>query len=89
MIVMPHCDSSVLHEPNKCQFCDRYPEAQKYRISARINFTGQNDEDKTPCPSTHTRSAESVDAWGGNRAQRSDEAKSERPLLRGLRKIRW
>jgi hypothetical protein len=32
-----------------------------------INFTGQNDNDKIPCPSTRRRPLNSVHAWGGNR----------------------
>lgn len=62
----PHCDQSILHEPGVCEFCDRHPEWQEYRILSRINFTGENDPDKAPCPSLHFRSAEKRDRWGGN-----------------------
>lgn len=63
-----HCDSSVLHAPGECEFCDKYgKEWQDYRILARINFTGHHDEDKAPCPSEHFRSVETINHWPGNR----------------------
>lgn len=63
---MPHCDSSVLHAPGECQFCDRHPDWQEYREAARINFSGHNDEGKAPCPSEHFRPPEVRDRWPGN-----------------------
>ncbi len=63
---MPHCDSSVLHAPGVCQYCDGHSEWQQYRRAARINFTGENDKDKAPCPSTFFRSLETLEQWGGN-----------------------
>lgn len=63
---MAHCDQTILHAPGECQYCDHYPEAQALRQWWRINFTGQHDEGKAPCPSTHLRSDELRDAWPGN-----------------------
>lgn len=69
----PHCDSSVLHAPGECQFCDQYPDWQAYRERARINFTGQDDPKKAPCPSTHFRPVEIVHRWYGNRPNPAGE----------------
>jgi hypothetical protein len=70
----PHCDSSILHAPGICEYCDKYPDWQYYRSLARIAFTGAEnelgDERTAPCPSTHFRSPEKRDLWGGNIAQR-------------------
>lgn len=63
---MAHCDQTILHAPGECQFCDHYPEAQALRQWWRINFTGHNDDDKAPCPSTYFRTDEARDAWPGN-----------------------
>ncbi len=63
---MPHCDPSVLHAPGECEYCDRHKGWQEYRRLARINFTGHNEPDLAPCPSTFFRPAELVGRWGGN-----------------------
>jgi|SRR6476469_5050663 len=63
---MAHCDQTILHAPGKCQFCDHYPEAQALREFWRINFTGESDERKAPCPSEYFRPAELRDRWPGN-----------------------
>lgn len=68
-VTFPHCDTSVLHAPGVCQFCDGHPDWQIYRMNARINFTGDDNPDLSPCPSTWYRTAEQVDSWYGNRAQ--------------------
>lgn len=65
---MPHCDQSILHAPGECRYCDMHPDWQEYREAARINFSGQHDVDKAPCPSEHFRPAEVRDRWPGNRA---------------------
>lgn len=66
----PHCDSSILHAPGVCVYCDKYPDWQEYRRIARIAFTGEPDEGGAghiaPCPSTYLRSPEVRDRWGGN-----------------------
>lgn len=62
----PHCDASILHAPGVCTYCDGYADWQDYRQTARINFTGENDPHKAPCPSEHFRPAEVRDQWGGN-----------------------
>jgi hypothetical protein len=64
----PHCDASVLHAPSACQHCDHYPDWQELRDLWRINYTGEHDPGKAPCPSEHSRTAEIRDRWPGNRA---------------------
>lgn len=64
--LIPHCDSSVLHAPGECQFCDKCPDWQEYREVARINFTGHSDPDFAPCPSEFFRPGEVRDRWPGN-----------------------
>lgn len=64
---MPHCDSSILHAPGECDYCDAYPDWQEMREIQRINFTGHDDPGKAPCPSLHFRQAEVRDLWPGNR----------------------
>lgn len=66
---MPHCDSSILHAPGKCWACDLYPEWQRHRETARINFTNEYDVDKAPCPSVYFRNPLIRDRWHGNREQ--------------------
>jgi hypothetical protein len=66
----PHCDSSILHAPGVCQYCDKYPDWQYYRSLANIAFTGAENElggeHTAPCPSTYFREPEKRDLWGGN-----------------------
>ena len=63
----PHCDPSILHEPGACDACDEYPDWQQMRTVQQINFTGQYDSDKAPCPSVYFREVGVRDRWGGNR----------------------
>ena len=67
----PHCDSRILHMPGSCQFCDLHPEYHTARKMWGINFTGQYDEDKLPCPSEVDRVLEDIEQWGPNRASPS------------------
>jgi hypothetical protein len=63
----PHCDSTILHSPGKCEYCDRHPDWQAYRLFARIAFSDESsDAELAPCPSTHFRPAEVRDRWHGN-----------------------
>jgi hypothetical protein len=64
----PHCDSNVLHRPGACVYCDEFPQRQLDRRMRRINFTGENKPDRSPCPSTATRPLEVIERWPGNRA---------------------
>lgn len=70
---MPHCDSSILHAPGACVYCDKYPDYQEARKVARIAFTGSPEErgtdDLAPCPSTWFRDPDTRDRWGGNVAR--------------------
>jgi hypothetical protein len=63
----PHCDQLVLHREGTCRYCDAHPEWQELRALWGINFTGENDDSKIPCPSTRRRPLNSVHAWSGNR----------------------
>ena len=65
----PHCDGAILHAPGVCYYCDEQPHWQGLRLLWRINFTGEHDPKKAPCPSTWDRSAASRDAWPGNRVR--------------------
>lgn len=65
--VPPHCDPTILHAPGACGVCDLYPNWQTLRETWWINFTGQNETNKAPCPSLHGRPAEVRDRWPGNR----------------------
>lgn len=65
----PHCDSSILHAPGKCEYCDEYPDWQRYREVARIAFTNEMSDNKAPCPSVWHRSPEMRDLWYGNVAR--------------------
>jgi len=62
----PHCDSNVLHFPKFCVYCDQYPEKQAERIDKGINFTGQQDPNKAPCPAETNRPLDTINHWYGN-----------------------
>ena len=61
----PHCDNLVIHR--NCHVCDLYPELQQERIKNGINFTGENDPNKLPCPAEQRRSLRDINRWQGNR----------------------
>jgi hypothetical protein len=63
----PHCDFQVLHSPGSCSYCDACPIWQALRIVYGINFTGEDDPQKSPCPSARHRPAYQVHRWPGNR----------------------
>lgn len=69
----PHCDSRVLHRPKECEYCDDHPEWQALRILYGINFTGENDPLKSPCPAEARRAAATINKWGGNVPRPKDE----------------
>lgn len=72
MAEYPHCDSRVVHAPSKCQYCDMHPELQQERIDKGINFTGEEDSNKLPCPADADRPKGSPSdhrRWGGNVAK--------------------
>src|SRR4051812_31142043 len=62
----PHCDSNILHAPKKCIYCDEYPEEQAKRIADGINFTGEQDPNKTKCPAEEARALKMIEQWPGN-----------------------
>jgi len=64
---IPHCDDLVLHEPGRCEYCDRFPGWQDARLMRGIAFTGNEPEDwERACPATVLRSVEKIERWGGN-----------------------
>lgn len=69
----PHCDSEVLHAPNECEYCDRFPALQADRILNKINFTGHNDPGKEKCPAEVRRDIEKIYNWYGNVPSPSEE----------------
>lgn len=62
----PHCDSEVLHAPGMCEVCDMFPELQEARVNANVNFTGEADTTKDPCPATARRSLRRRSQMEGN-----------------------
>jgi hypothetical protein len=66
----PHCDSNVLHKPGDCTYCDMHPEWQELRATWGINYTGEEDPAKSPCPSSRFRSVEIINEWSGNRPRK-------------------
>jgi hypothetical protein len=46
----PHPDERVLHRPQTCVSCDRFPQLQGVRHLWRLNFTGEFDPTKYPDP---------------------------------------
>jgi hypothetical protein len=66
-IIIPHCDSSVLHAPGECVYCDKHPQLQQCREAYGINFTGKYDPNKFLCPSEARRPLDIIERWSGNR----------------------
>lgn len=74
----PHCDSSILHAPGECEFCDEHPHWQALREGWRINFTGHHDPDKVPCPSEMFRTFETARLWPGNYAEMTPDERYDK-----------
>jgi hypothetical protein len=63
----PHCDARVVHRPESCFYCDTYASGlQALREVQFVNYTGEYDPNKAPCPVEHTRTAKSAHQWPGN-----------------------
>jgi hypothetical protein len=62
----PHCDPLILHKPGICGACDGHADWQALRIAWEINFTGEEDPQKAPCPSAKYRPAYQAHRWHGN-----------------------
>ena len=63
----PHCDANILHGPKwGCEYCNAHPDWQELREAWGINFSGEHDPQKSPCPSLRFRSEEIINRWGGN-----------------------
>ena len=63
----PHCDPWVLHASGACDACDLFPELQHARQLLGMNFTGQGDASKIPCPAEQRRELARIQRWPGNR----------------------
>lgn len=63
---LPHCDMYVMHRKGTCDYCDRVPELQQYRIDNRINFTNEEEPNLADCPSWETRHRLTIERWSGN-----------------------
>ena len=64
----PHCDQNCIHRPLSCEYCDQYAgNIQQNRELLKVNFTGENDPRKHPCPSDLKRGLAGAHVWGGNR----------------------
>lgn len=68
----PHCDGLILHRPTTCSYCDAHPDWQALREVWEINFTGEADPQKAPCPSVKYRPAYQAHRWPGNRPTNVD-----------------
>lgn len=73
----PHCDARILHAPGECEFCDRHPDWQEFRVQNKISFTGHREKGFLACPADRARKFEVHQAWGGNRPE-TEETKAER-----------
>ena len=63
----PHCDQNCIHRPLSCEYCDQYAsDLQHNRELLNVNFTGENDPSKHPCPSDLRRGLGGAHGWGGN-----------------------
>ena len=69
----PHCDALILHAPKQCAYCDEHPDWQALRVLWGINFTGEHDPAKAPCPAERLRPMQIIDHWHNNRARPKDE----------------
>lgn len=62
----PHCDDLVLHAPGQCEYCDKVPRWQAWRVENGVNFTGEKDPNKKPCPAEVVR-GDDCQVWHGNK----------------------
>lgn len=69
-VAPPHCDQDVLHAPGVCSYCDMHPNMQQRRVDDGVNFTGQFDTTKAPCPASLARPGALLGRWRGNRPVR-------------------
>jgi hypothetical protein len=69
----PHCDSSVLHAPGVCEYCDAHPDWQELRETWKIAFTGKPEEGKLPDPASLNRPTEVINRWPGNRPKTEEK----------------
>lgn len=71
----PHCDVHILHEPGRCDSCDRFPHYQKARELWGVAFTRVDVNDPvTPGaiiqdPAEVVRPLVNMNAWHGNTAK--------------------
>lgn len=63
----PHCDSRILHSPEKCPTCALFTEHQDERARLDVSNTGEMNR-KWICPADRDRPA-SNQIWPGNRPE--------------------
>jgi hypothetical protein len=81
----PHCDSSVLHGPSECSYCDRHPDWQALRVAWGIAFTGHEPVgSEVWCPSDQRRGLHGAHAWGGNQPTNVDVPVAETNASRAM-----
>jgi hypothetical protein len=62
-----HCDDRVIHRPQACLICDEFgADLQTERFVLGVNYTGESDPAKAPCPATLQRPLDAIYAWHGN-----------------------
>jgi len=86
----PHCDQNILHSPKSCDFCDQFSARQEQRISDGVNFTGDKDPNKAPCPSEALRPTYVAHRWVGNQPTNipfQTEAESFSERLEEMKKL--
>lgn len=77
MADFPHCDDLVLHRPGTCWACDLYPEQQGVREQLGVNFTGEHDPSKHPCPAELRRPIDTINHWYNNTARTKEQADAD------------
>ena len=84
----PHCDSRVLHEPEKCHYCalEDFKPLHEFRLRHGISYTG-GDPKLWLCPAEEARSKQVIDMWHGNRSMTLEQIEHETAEHRRVMKM--
>lgn len=65
----PHCDAAVLRRAEDCEYCalPKNRPLHEWRQRNGVNYTGENDPTKRPCPAESVRPTSTIHRWPGNR----------------------
>lgn len=66
---IPHCDSNVLHHPDRCSYCadPKRQDLHDARKRLKIAYTGESPfRGEFMCPAQAQRPLERIHAWYGN-----------------------